>query len=55
MCLKYLARDERIIIDGVNRRTVSSSLVLVGGEIQFFHIVGDPRSQEDETLRPVCR
>jgi uncharacterized protein with NRDE domain len=47
-----VCRDERIVIDDVDRGTVSSSLILVGGEIRFFHKRGDPRSCEYLAFRP---
>jgi hypothetical protein len=55
LCLVSVAPDERINIDGVDRGTVSSSLVTVGGEIRFFQIVGDPRGSEYETFRRFFR
>jgi uncharacterized protein with NRDE domain len=50
-----ICRDERIIIGGAERGTVSSSLVLVGDEIRFFHTIGDPRESEYEVFEPFCR
>jgi uncharacterized protein with NRDE domain len=47
-----ICRDERIVIAGGDRGTISSSLVVVGGEIRFSHILGDPRGQEYQTFRP---
>ena len=38
-----ICRDERIIIAGPERGTVSSSLIMVGETIRFYHIRGDPR------------
>ena len=42
---RQICRDERIIIHGSERGTVSSSLVLVGDAIQFYHIRGDPQAR----------
>ena len=50
-----ICRDERIIIAGGERGTVSSSLVVVGGAIRFYHIRGDPRDGDYEPIRPFCR
>ena len=49
-----ICRDARIVIRGVDRGTVSSSLVLVGGDIRFFHLAGDPGRGEYERLKPFC-
>ncbi len=46
-----LCRDPHIIIAGSDRGTVSSSLILVGGEIEFFHISGDPSGRDYEEFR----
>jgi uncharacterized protein with NRDE domain len=45
-----LCRDDRIIVPGALRGTVSSSLLTVGREIGFFHILGDPREAEYEPI-----
>ena len=50
-----ICRDDRIIIAGSDRGTVSSSLVLVGAQIRFYHILGDPRDGDYEPIRPFCR
>jgi len=50
-----ICRDERIIVAGPERGTVSSSLVVVGGAIRFFHIQGDPRDGDYEPITPFCR
>jgi uncharacterized protein with NRDE domain len=50
-----ICRDDRIVIDGEVRGTVSSSLVLIGGALQFYHILGDPRNGEYEQFRPFWR
>jgi uncharacterized protein with NRDE domain len=47
-----VCRDERIVIDDVDRGTVSSSLILVGSEIRFFHKKDDPRNCEYLASRP---
>jgi uncharacterized protein with NRDE domain len=52
---KQICRDERIVIDGVDRGTVSSSLVLVGSAIRFYHVIGDPRMGESELFTPFSR
>jgi hypothetical protein len=38
-----VCRDDRVVVGGGERGTVSSSLILVGGEIRFLHRAGDPR------------
>jgi uncharacterized protein with NRDE domain len=43
-----LCRDERIIVPGVDRGTISSSLISIGSEIVFHHIRGDPRDSDYE-------
>jgi uncharacterized protein with NRDE domain len=50
-----ICRDERIVINGEDRGTVSSSLLLVGDDIQFHHIMGNPRDSEYEVSSPFCR
>jgi uncharacterized protein with NRDE domain len=50
-----ICRDERIIVDAPERGTVSSSLVLVGDAIQFYHRLGDPRDGAFEAIRPFCQ
>jgi uncharacterized protein with NRDE domain len=52
---RRVCRDDRIIIHGTERGTVSSSLVLVGSTIAFYHIRGDPREGEYEPIRPFLR
>jgi uncharacterized protein with NRDE domain len=47
-----LCRDPRLIVDGLDRGTVSSSLITVGTEIEFYHIQGDPRQRAYEQIRP---
>jgi uncharacterized protein with NRDE domain len=46
-----LCRDERIIIPGAERGTISSSLIAIGSEIVFDHIRGDPRGREYDRFR----
>ncbi len=41
-----LCRDERIVIAGAERGTISSSLIAIGSEIVFDHIRGDPRGRD---------
>lgn len=41
-----LCRDERIVVPGADRGTISSSLITIGAEILFDHIRGDPRGRE---------
>src|SRR5262245_8661118 len=43
---RRLCRDEQVIVTGADRGTVSSSLVVVGREIDFYHVLGDPRAGE---------
>ena len=49
-----ICRDERIVITGPERGTVSSSLVLVGRAIRFYHILGNPADGEYEPIEPFC-
>lgn len=37
-----ICRDNRIVINGKVRGTVSSSLILAGGEVRFHHLISDP-------------
>lgn len=46
-----LCRDERIIVPGADRGTISSSLVAIGDAIQFDHVLGDPRRRDYESYR----
>jgi uncharacterized protein with NRDE domain len=46
-----LCRDERIVIPGVKRGTVSSSLIVAGAEIVLYHVEGDPRGRDYEEFR----
>jgi uncharacterized protein with NRDE domain len=47
-----ICRDPRTIVDGLDRGTVSSSMVLVGDDIRFYHIRGDPRDSAYELFHP---
>jgi uncharacterized protein with NRDE domain len=49
-----LCRDPRMIVDGPERGTVASSLVLVGDAIRFYHIRGDPRAADYELVHAFC-
>jgi len=49
---QQICRDERILIRGAERGTVSSSLVKIGKEIHFYHLMGDPSRGEYETFSP---
>ena len=46
-----LCRDERIVIPGADRGTVSSSLILGGELITMDHIMGDPRGRDYQRFR----
>ena len=46
-----LCRDERIVISGADRGTVSSSLILGGEPITMDHILGDPRGRDYQRFR----
>jgi uncharacterized protein with NRDE domain len=47
-----LCRDERIVVAGTDRGTVSSSLIVAGAaEIVLYQIQGDPRGHEYQTFR----
>jgi hypothetical protein len=46
-----LCRDERIVVPGAERGTISSTLISVGPEIVFDHILGDPRGRDYERYR----
>jgi uncharacterized protein with NRDE domain len=41
-----LCRDDRIVIAGGERGTVSSSLILADNEIVLYHIEGDPKGRK---------
>ena len=40
-----LCRDDRIVVAGADRGTVSSSLIVAGDEIVLYHIESDPRGR----------
>jgi uncharacterized protein with NRDE domain len=46
-----ICRDERVIIEGEERGTVSSSLILSGDDLLLYHIRGDPCSRSYEEFR----
>jgi uncharacterized protein with NRDE domain len=46
-----LGRDERILVSGAERGTISSSLILAGDEIVLYHIEGDPRGRDYQEFR----
>jgi uncharacterized protein with NRDE domain len=43
---RRICRDDRIVIPGADRGTISSSVLLAGEPIVLDHILGDPRGQE---------
>jgi uncharacterized protein with NRDE domain len=45
-------RDDRVVVNGAENGTVSSSLILVGKVFHFLHLTGDPRSNAYEEFRP---
>jgi uncharacterized protein with NRDE domain len=47
-----ICRDPRMIVDGSDRGTISSSLIKVGVRVEFYHIVGDPRDAAYELIQP---
>src|SRR5262249_53138295 len=49
---RRMCRDDRIVIDGRERGTVSSSLIEVGRETLFHHQSGDPREGDYLVFRP---
>ena len=46
-----LCRDERIVVSGPLRGTISSSLILADDTIALYHIEGDPRGREYQIFR----
>jgi uncharacterized protein with NRDE domain len=46
-----LCRDARIVVSGVERGTVSSSLIVAGDEIVLYHIEGDPNERDYQEYR----
>ena len=41
-----LCRDDRIVVAGADRGTISSSVIVAGDEIALYHIEGDPQGRE---------
>jgi uncharacterized protein with NRDE domain len=52
---RRICGDDRIVIGGGERGTVSSTLVLVGTSTEFHHVTGDPRGGEYELYLPFAR
>jgi len=48
---KQLCRDERIVISGADRGTMSSSVILAGDETVLFHHDGDLRAHDYQEFR----
>jgi uncharacterized protein with NRDE domain len=48
-----LCRDPRVVINGAERGTVSSSLLLAGKGIVLFHISGDPAGRDYDQFRMI--
>jgi uncharacterized protein with NRDE domain len=46
-----ICRDDRIVVAGGDRGTISSSLISIGSEIVFDHIRGDPRGRAYDRYR----
>jgi len=46
-----LCRDSRVLIIGGERGTISSSLILAGGDVVLFHISGDPAGRDYDEFR----
>jgi hypothetical protein len=46
-----LCRDDRIVVSGADRGTVSSSLIVIDDDIVFLHILGDPRGRDFQEYR----
>jgi len=46
-----ICRDESIVITGVERGTVSSSLILAGDEVVLYHILGVPSGRDYQEYR----
>jgi uncharacterized protein with NRDE domain len=49
---REVCRDGRVVAGGGERGTVSSSLILVGDGIRFFHRIGDPRDGDYLEFQP---
>ena len=52
---RRICRDKRVVIRDIDQGTVSSSLVLVGDEIRFHHLNGDPAAGEYEEVGAFIR
>ncbi len=46
-----ICRDPRVVIAGVERGTVSSSLLSIGAEIVLYHVLGDPTGRVYDEYR----
>jgi uncharacterized protein with NRDE domain len=46
-----ICRDPRIVVPDAERGTISSSLIMIGDEIVFDHILGDPRDRAYDRFR----
>lgn len=51
---RQICREERIVVNGPERGTVSSSLLMTGSETQFYHLIGNPAQHEYERFTPFC-
>jgi uncharacterized protein with NRDE domain len=49
---RAVCRDDRVVVGGGERGTVSSSLILVGDGIRFLHRAGDPRDGDYVEFEP---
>jgi uncharacterized protein with NRDE domain len=47
-----LCRDRRVILSEAERGTVASSLIVVGGAIRFYHVLGSPVESEYQLFHP---
>jgi hypothetical protein len=50
-----ICRDERIVIRGADRGTISSSLIVSGIETMFCHLMGDSSQGEYVRFTPILR
>jgi uncharacterized protein with NRDE domain len=46
-----ICRDDRIVIPGGERGTISSTRIVIGEAIVFDHILGDPRGRDSDRFR----
>jgi uncharacterized protein with NRDE domain len=46
-----ICRDPRVLITGAERGTVSSSILLAGGDVVLYHISGDPAGRDYDEFR----